>query len=553
MFIPPGNHGNKTRPSVPIHIEQNKIYERETEKDMNTFTIPSLSFFNCDSLYDDDSVLNKKPYAIPGEYNAPIDYGERQRNEENNQQSYFNNEMYEQYEQSESYTPRENYEHNKNYGHNENYRQNELYEQNSNPVLYNKSSGTSDYYNTYSKSYDGMDTSQYGGYPYHQYHEDTFSNYHQDYQNYFCEETAQNYPACSYEHTAQHRVFSTQTDFVSGSGYNNMNFTDQPHPGGERGNESHGLQDGASFPPYEQSDYTHVYNNTDNTHGVYYGCENYNPHTCTMTQHEAMYRSDLNHGVKDMYDHYDSTSGLHNGNHTAYGNEPFVHSTENVNQHNYEAHDQISREPVKENTYETQSKVNSDEYFSQACKSDQHCHESRRDQQMTSLNLLPTNYHGSNNEVNTSSDNMNQNYSTSTERLLDYNHLMVEETIEKLHMGSDCQNELQPNETLPKYSTSNQNENKENFSDSRGLRKHLEATQGDFSETNDLVKNNTVESCSYERHVLEEQGESQSESQDQKFFETLKKFTEPPPAFDILSDSQQNSLKHTMVSSQFNG
>lgn len=507
-----GSQGSRARPAVPIHIEQNKIYERETEKDMNTFTIPSLSFFNCDTLYEDDTALSRKPYSVTGDYNDSGD--------QNNYQASFTNESseqpYEQYEHSGNYGQHENYEQNQNYTQGDNFRHDGIYGQNSNPDFYNISDRTSNFNKPYSDTYESAEKDQYYEYNHHHHHhhyEDTFPNYtQQNYQNYFSEETPQEYPACSYQHNAQPRVMS---------GYN-MNFSDEAHPIGDRGQSSHDLQDSATFPTYDQTDYTPVYN-TQETHGSY-DYQNYE------MQHSTMY-----HAERDMHQ-YNMSHDQYSMSHEAYA----MHSGESFSQHNYHAHDQMSRDGA----YQTQTEMNSSKYLSQSCQSDQQGYQ----QEMTrNLNLVPTSVEGNENQINTSSTLINQNYSTTTnsEKLLDY-HLMCEGPLENLNKPteiSDSPAQHQPDQT-PMFSSPNRNENKENFSE----RTELAIPQSDFTETSDSMKYKCTEASSLERHVLEEQGESQSESQDLKFFETIKKFTQPPPSFDILSESKQNSIKHMKVS-----
>uniref|UniRef100_A0A8D8QI52 Zinc finger and BTB domain-containing protein 20 n=1 Tax=Cacopsylla melanoneura TaxID=428564 RepID=A0A8D8QI52_9HEMI len=279
-----GNHGNKSRPSVPIHIEQNKIYERETEKDMNTFTIPSLSFFNCDNAYDEDTIRKPAAYYGGGDYNESTECNEPDGTENNytEQGKNYENNLNSEYKADTGETNGENYEKPENYG--EKYAhcdRNETYEQNYGGFgPYNdsyKPTGAGDpsfYDNTdpseYSKNwqsgkdwgcsyetnsgYDkstGYDSTRYEGFyenqPYdnqyaYDYQKESFHNYSYEY-NYLNEEThQQEYSSCSYQqHSGETNsqtshfpaetshfdssapVFENQNDFMS-TRYG-MNFT----------------------------------------------------------------------------------------------------------------------------------------------------------------------------------------------------------------------------------------------------------------------------------------------------------------------------------------
>lgn len=436
IIVSPGTQASRGRPAVPIHIEQNKIYERETERDMNTFTIPSLSFFNCDTLYDEEAALNRQSYS-----NTLYD-----EEAALNRQSYSTTQYEEESLKKEAYhatdqnyqsgLTEQTYEH----GQHENYQQNdsyythhsEHYEYNANPHLYKTNDRQPDLqpYN----AYENRDSAEYNEYYQPHHYEDYFPNYYQQkYQDYGNEEAPQ-YPACSYQHNTHPAMF-------------NVNVTGEMQSAGEG---ERGLQGAGTFPSYDQ--------NAQTTYS--YDYHNYECHACAM-KHTSMYQ----------YEAYDS----------------FTHQNDQ------------GHEPMREAAYEAQGPVNSSEFYG----TDQHAYQQ---EMVDNLSLIPP----------VEADET-RNYATN-EKLLDYNQLICEE-----HVATETQYHTQTSSSNPK-------ENKENL---------LTTSETELVDIESKLIENRV--------VLEDQGESQSESQDLKFFETIKKFTQPLSSFDILGESQQNSMKHVKV------
>ncbi|KAI5728554.1 hypothetical protein M8J77_017856 [Diaphorina citri] len=599
-----GNHGNKARPSVPIHIEQNKIYERETEKDMNTFTIPSLSFFNCDNVYEEDPVTARS-VKQHGYSNYTSHYS---ANYEGNYESNFTDYNYDYGKsgdyghngyQEEPYGEKP-YDQKDPCGHNGSYESEGVF-YNGDPSNHNTYSGyydgnTGSYDNDrYSGSYENTEAPQYTNQdPYnHQYYEDNFqSHYSHDY-NYFSEETPQTeYPACSYEHNAslnqsegfgkappfENAVpvfegtdvqFGAHNDFVAPSGYG-MNFPagDTNAPNGETTNES-GLQTNAGFNSYEHGNYpAHAYTQTGyiyNSHAIGYEESNacavasqrtYNASLHPFSAHP--YQLPSNHGGEHMYD-YESgvanhaysdqvtTSGGHSmnqeacvANSTGQFSQPYASqatSGGHMRDHDYSSNEQV---------------LHSSEYL-KAYQSNKHYQPSDYPSLPQRDGTLNQTDYQTNTQASSNGGLMDHSYQTGGDRDLDYDQLMSDQGMSNVtkqgrHLEPSQSHSSQPSHSnitsqpeMSSFASPSRAENKENLGDAEFLNNLDLLSQ---SESRESDKAQPMRERSVERHVIEEQGESQS---DLKFFETLKKFTQPPPpsAFDMLSATQQNSLKHS--------
>lgn len=360
---------------------------------MNTFTIPSLSFFNCDQVYDEDTL--RKPVGNEYGHNYEKDEDGRNRFSSENHYDYYG-ERYENYEKPENYAQKYD-EFGRNDQTNAAYGQSNSFEDNEGSGFYDEASGYN--FRGYDKQYAGYESSYTGFYEStdyqhgHQeyYNESFYSSYHQDY-NYFNEETPQEYNACSYQQHIYHdrnfghktgfetphfdtnMAFDGQTDFASGY---DVNLSSESHLKESTQDATKELQNDSSFntaTAFEANSSSHEHNESNN---VYNGSDN----SYNVPDHlYKAYNSEVPNN--DAYSKYNSEYGSYSDSHNYRESQSNDYPSQScsVASHNYGSHTMFQQNYQVDGMYADQyggSTVN--EAYKTANSSDNHLNQAYTD------------------------------------------------------------------------------------------------------------------------------------------------------------------------------